>query len=353
MSLLDDLEKMAMTVFFVIDASHSMNDLMIASVKLVIKEIISKIKDVSSVNAKYQIKIAAMKFNSECFWITPFGPVEAEEFHLDNIESFGNRNFGAACRELNLKLSDDEFLKKGKLEWWWWYSDSIIILFMSDVPDDDFHLEIKQLNKDYRFRKNFKFAFSLGNNSIVNILEQFTDNIWNIDVTSEVHNSKVLQRIINFINQKINQHQNNKPVKHKIRTDKISSLTDFYMILDDFVDNCTKDELKICSADTILMRYHSGLGTSIRNSFLFKPYNENYYIGHLFFEKITHIPDNISSILLYGYHWYLNGVTMSVDETIKKYYNGNIPPYKTNDELLKELQEIIKEENDTSSVDEW
>jgi len=200
MSLLDEVEavpRKTMVLFFIIDTSGSMNGSKIGSVNASIDEVVPEIKELSDKNADAQIKIAALQFDSGCRWITSSGPIEAEKFHWNHIDAQGVTDFGAACKELNNKLSTKEFMKEATGS----YAPAIILLSDGE-PTDDWETELNNLKQNNWFKNGIKVALAVGNDANHDVLEQFTGNSESV---LEVHNHVMLKRMIKLVSVRASQ----------------------------------------------------------------------------------------------------------------------------------------------------
>jgi len=200
MSLIDEVEavpRKTMVLFFVIDTSGSMNGSKIGSVNAAIDEVVPEIKDISNKNADAQIKIAALQFDSGCRWLTASGPIEAEKFHWNYIDAQGVTDFGAACKELNLKLSTKEFMSEATGS----YAPAIILLSDGE-PTDDWQSGLNELKKNNWFKNGIKVALAVGDDANHDVLEQFTGNVESV---LEVHNRAMLKKMIKFVSVRASQ----------------------------------------------------------------------------------------------------------------------------------------------------
>jgi len=201
MSLIDEAEavpRRTMVLFYIVDSSGSMQGSKIGSVNAAIEEIVPEIRDMSEKNTRAQIKIAALQFDSGCRWITSSGPIEAEKFHWNYIDDAqGVTDFGAACKELNLKLSTKEFMSEATGS----YAPAII-LFSDGEPTDDWQGELNNLKQNNWFKNGIKVAIAVGNDANHDVLRQFTGNIESV---LEVHNKATLKRMIKFVSVRASQ----------------------------------------------------------------------------------------------------------------------------------------------------
>jgi len=200
MSLIDEVEavpRKTMVLFFIIDTSDSMKGTRIGVLNAAIDEFVSELKDISNKNADVQIKIAALQFDSGCRWLTASGPIEAEKFHWNYIDAQGVTDFGAACKELNLKLSTKEFMSEATGS----YAPAIILLSDGE-PTDDWQSGLNELKKNNWFKNGIKVALAVGDDANHDVLEQFTGNVESV---LEVHNRAMLKKMIKFVSVRASQ----------------------------------------------------------------------------------------------------------------------------------------------------
>jgi uncharacterized protein YegL len=200
MSLLDEVEAMprkVMVLFFVIDTSGSMNGDKIGAVNAAIDELVPDIKDLSLTNSDAQIKIAVLQFDSGCRWITSSGPIEAEKFHWNSLDTSGVTDFGAACKELDKRLSTKEYMKETTGSF-----APAIILLSDGEPTDSYQDELDQLKQNNWFKSAIKIAIAVGNDANHSVLEQFTGTP---EAVLEVHNKDALKKMIKFVSVRASQ----------------------------------------------------------------------------------------------------------------------------------------------------
>ncbi|GHV84605.1 tellurium resistance protein TerY [Spirochaetia bacterium] len=199
MALTDKVEipRRTMALFFVIDASGSMDGSKIGAVNTSIQEVIPAIRDVSEENADAEIKIAALEFSNGTRWLTPNGPVPAETFSWNFIDAAGVTDFGAACRALNEKLSTKAFMQEAT------GSFAPAIFLMSDGdPTDDWQNGLAELKRNNWFKAAVKVAVAIGDDANKDVLKEFTGSM---EAVLEVHNSVMLKKMIKFVSVRASQ----------------------------------------------------------------------------------------------------------------------------------------------------
>jgi uncharacterized protein YegL len=180
-----------MVLFLLIDTSGSMYGSKIGTLNTAIEEMIPDLRDLSESNADAQIKIAVLEFSSGARWFTPSGPLNLEDFVWNRIEADGVTDLGDACRELNKKLSKNEFMQEAT------GSFAPAIFLMSDGgPTDDYAKELEILKQNNWFKRAIKVALAVGSDADMNVLAEFTGTP---EAVVEVHNASQLKKMIKFV----------------------------------------------------------------------------------------------------------------------------------------------------------
>ena len=193
MSLLDNvaIPRKTMVLFFLVDTSGSMMGSKIGEVNSAIEEVIPDLKELSESNADAQIKIAALEFSSGARWITPNGPIEAENFAWNDIDASGVTDLGDACQKLNEKLSTKAFMQEAT------GSFAPAIFLLSDGgPTDDYKKGLEALKQNNWFKKAIKVAVAIGNDADKSVLEEFSGSV---EAVLEVHSPAMLRKMIKFV----------------------------------------------------------------------------------------------------------------------------------------------------------
>ena len=179
-----------MVLFFVVDASYSMDGAKIGALNQAISETMPILGDISASNADAEIKIAILKFSSGCEWMYD-EPKLADEFIWQDIQTEGLTDLGAACIELNNKLSRKAFLNEVA------GSFAPVLLLLSDGgPTDDFQNGLKKLKANKWYQAAIKIAIAIGNDANKDVLKDFTGNIESV---IETHNIESLKKMIRTI----------------------------------------------------------------------------------------------------------------------------------------------------------
>ena len=188
MGMFDDVEgivKRQMVLFFVVDTSGSMQGTKIGAVNTAIREVLPELKDAGG--ADIDLKVACLTFSSGCQWMYPT-PIASDSFQWTTVDADGVTDLGAACRELNDKLSKNGFLKAPS------GSVAPVIFLLSDgEPTDDFESGINLLQQNNWFKHGIKVAVAIGDDANKDILAKFTGNI---EAVITVHTPEALRKWI-------------------------------------------------------------------------------------------------------------------------------------------------------------
>jgi uncharacterized protein YegL len=193
MALTDKVEiaRRTMVLFFIVDASGSMDGAKIGAVNQAILEVIPEIREINDENADAQIKIAVMEFSAGATWITKGGPVEVDQFQWKDIQASGVTDLGTACRELNKKLSKKEFMQDATGS----FAPAIFLLSDGD-PTDDFESGLEELKQNNWFKAAVKAAVAIGDAANKEVLAKFTGHE---EAVIEAHNVATLKKMIKFV----------------------------------------------------------------------------------------------------------------------------------------------------------
>ena len=188
MGMFDDIDgivKRQMVLFFVVDTSGSMQGTKIGAVNTAIREVLPELKDAGG--ADIDLKVACLTFSSGCQWMYPT-PIASDSFQWTTVDADGVTDLGAACRELNDKLSKNGFLKAPS------GSVAPVIFLLSDgEPTDDFESGINILQQNNWFKHGIKVAVAIGDDANKDVLAKFTGNI---EAVITVHTPEALRKWI-------------------------------------------------------------------------------------------------------------------------------------------------------------
>lgn len=191
MGLIDEqvsVSKRTMVLFFLIDKSASMSGAKIQAVNDSISNIIPIIKDISDQNADAEIKIASLGFSTCVEWLYN-EPKLLEDFIWQDAVASGLTSLGAACRELENKLSRTHgFMTSGSGSY-----APVIILLSDGAATDDYVTGLKKLKENNWFKAAIKVAIAIGNDAVIEELTNFTGTS---EAVFRVHNIEALKQII-------------------------------------------------------------------------------------------------------------------------------------------------------------
>jgi uncharacterized protein YegL len=199
MDLLDSvaIPRKTMVLFFIVDTSGSMMGSKIGEVNSAIEEVVPELRDLSESNADAQIKIAVLEFSSGSRWLTPNGPIEAENFVWNDMDAGGVTDLGDACLKLNEKLSAKAFMQEAT------GSFAPAIFLLSDGgPTDDYKQGIETLKSNNWFKKSIKVAVAIGSDADKRVLEEFTGSR---EAVLEVHSPAMLRKMIRFVSVRVSE----------------------------------------------------------------------------------------------------------------------------------------------------
>lgn len=193
MPFLDDVAPVArktMTLFFMVDKSGSMYGQKIGAVNDAVTNVLPIISDLSDANADAEIKVAAMEFSNGVDWLYST-PKAANEFIWQDVDAGGLTSLGAACLELNSKLSRSGFMQTAS------GSFAPVIILMSDgEPTDDYLGGLGALKANNWFKNAIKIAIAIGDDANTDTLAQFTGSK---EAIFYVHNIEALKQVIRIV----------------------------------------------------------------------------------------------------------------------------------------------------------
>ncbi len=185
-----EVARRTMTLFFVVDASGSMEGSKMGTLNSAVEEVIPEIRKISGENADATIKIAVLEFSNGARWITP-APMNAEDFTWSFLNADGLTDLGQACRQLDEKLSRKAFMSDVA------GSFAPAIFLLSDgEPTDDYKPELSKLWQNNWFKKAIKVAVAIGEDANRDVLAEFTGNK---EAVLTVHTPQALAKMIRFV----------------------------------------------------------------------------------------------------------------------------------------------------------
>ena len=157
-----------MTLFYVIDTSGSMQGSKIGQVESALEEVMQTLQEISDESDDAEIKIAVLEFSTGASWVTP-EPVSPEGYRFKSFEACGVTDLGAACKELDKKLSRNEFLKTTAGAY-----PPVVLLFSDGGPTDNWVSAVDQLKENNWFKRSIKIAFAIGEDADKEVLARFS-----------------------------------------------------------------------------------------------------------------------------------------------------------------------------------
>lgn len=193
MGLLDNesIPRRKMTLFFVIDKSGSMYGNKIGSVNDAIENVLPMIGEISDENPDAEINVAALEFSTNTRWLYD-EPKEAGDFIWQQVDAEGLTSLGAACKELNNKLSRNGGFMSSPSGC---YAPAIILL-SDGGPTDNYKQGLNALKQNSWFKNAIKVAIAIGDDADQKVLAQFTGNS---EAVITVHTLDALKAMIRII----------------------------------------------------------------------------------------------------------------------------------------------------------
>lgn len=215
MSLLDQVTpspRKIMTLFYVVDTSGSMAGDKIGSVNSAMEEAITvDLPEISTANDDAEIRVAIMQFSSGCSWITPTsGPIGIGDVIWTDLNSNGLTDLGAACIELDKKMSRNEFLESQTGAY-----APVVLLFSDGGPTDNWEKGLEQLKKNNWFKHAIKIAIAIGEDADKNVLATFTGTPESV---IEVHDKHTLQTLIRKVSVRASEFQSHSKQTSDVET---------------------------------------------------------------------------------------------------------------------------------------
>ena len=193
MSLLDDVvsvPRRTMTLFFLIDTSGSMMGNKIGAVNDAVVNVLPMLDEISQSNPDAEIKVAALEFSNCTNWLYD-EPKLASDFIWQDVQASGLTSLGAACAELNSKLSRSGFMKAASGSF-----APAIILLSDGGPTDDFQGGLNKLKMNNWFKAAIKIAIAIGEDADKEVLKDFTGSS---EAVFTVHNIDALKQVIRVV----------------------------------------------------------------------------------------------------------------------------------------------------------
>ena len=180
-----------LTIYYLIDTGAQMAGDKIGSVNSALEEAIAvDLPDIASANEDAEIRIAIIQFSTGASWITPSsGPIGIGDVIWNDLHANGLTDLGAACTELDKKLSRNEFLESQTGAY-----APVILLFSDGGPTDNWEKGLEQLKKNNWFKHAIKIAIAIGEDADKNVLATFTGTPESVIAVNDKHTLKALIR---------------------------------------------------------------------------------------------------------------------------------------------------------------
>ena len=107
----------------------------------------------------------------------------------NDLNAGGVTDLGAACKELDKKLSRNEYLNSQTGAY-----APVILLFSDGGPTDNWEKELKQLKLNNWFKHAIKIAIAIGDDADKTVLAEFTGTIESVITVNDKHTLKALIR---------------------------------------------------------------------------------------------------------------------------------------------------------------
>lgn len=165
----EPIQKRSLVMLILVDTSGSMKGARIGAVNTALEELLPELAEMGEADA--EIKLSILTFDDDVTWLMP-APIPPRDFVLEPLVAGGQTFLGAACRELNRRMSrSDLFASPGS-------SFAPIMILMSDgEPSDLEHYKtaMEELRKNRWFKVAFKYALPIGTVMDTSALAMFTD----------------------------------------------------------------------------------------------------------------------------------------------------------------------------------
>lgn len=245
MSILDQVApapRKMMTLFYIVDTSGSMTGDKLGSVNSAMEEAITiDLPDISSVNDDAEIRVAIMQFSSGCSWITPAsGPIAISDVIWNDLVPQGLTDFGAACKELDAKLSRNGFLQSQTGAY-----APVILLFSDGAPTDDWESGLNALKNNNWFKHAIKIAVAIGDDADKDVLATFTGTPESV-IT--VHDKQTLKTLIRKVSVRASEFQSHSKQSSDVIT---SAEDDSATIVRDVVQDIAGDKVDTSNGGAI------------------------------------------------------------------------------------------------------
>lgn len=186
----EGVAKRVLTLFFLVDVSGSMTGEKIGTVNTTMEEILPTLRKISADNADAMMKMSVLKFSKGAEWVYE-KPRDIQEFEWQYLEAKGVTDLGAACMELNEKLSKEEYMKTASGSY-----APVIILLSDGEPTDDYRSGLATLKQNNWYKYATKAAIGIGDHADYGVLAEFTEDE---DMVITVYDEEELKQWIKFL----------------------------------------------------------------------------------------------------------------------------------------------------------
>jgi len=191
-----DVPRKTCLVFFVIGTSGSMAGTCIGALNSVMEQTIEKLREMNENSEDGVINVAILTFSSGARWLTPNGPIKAENFYWNDLEGAGAHDMGEAFRMLEEKLH----WNNGFMQWASGTYAPVIFLMSDGEPTDDYKPHLEKLQNNSFFRSSVKIAIPIGDAANDAILMAFTGSKEAIvRITNGRNAGSLLMKYLKFI----------------------------------------------------------------------------------------------------------------------------------------------------------
>ena len=186
----EPVPRRTMVLFFIVDASTSMEGAKIGAVNDAISNVLPMIQEISDDNPEAEIKVAILQFANGATWVYD-KPLPAKDFTWLDILANGLTPMGEAFLELNSKLSKDAYMKSASGS----YAPAFILLSDGE-PTDNYEYGLSVLLRNKWFMNGIRTAVAIGDDANVDILTRFTGSKEAIFYVNQIEALRSVIRLI-------------------------------------------------------------------------------------------------------------------------------------------------------------
>ena len=162
----------------------------IGAVNDAVVNVLPMLEEISATNPDAEIKVAALEFSNGTSWLYD-EPKLTSDFIWQDVQASGLTSLGAACQELNSKLSRSGFMQAASGSF-----APAIILLSDGGPTDDFQGGLNKLKNNNWFKAAIKIAIAIGDDADKDVLKDFTGTN---EAVFTVHNIDALKQVIRVV----------------------------------------------------------------------------------------------------------------------------------------------------------